>query len=90
MATAINKTIMHKVWFVPMSYHELVRVDNDLVAKTATATFASYFNKDARDNGAQPLSHVSVILKDVEQADNSNFVTLVVQADGDLKDGKVV
>lgn len=90
MATAINKTIMHKVWFVPMSYHHLVKVENDLVNKTAIATFASYFNKTAFDNGAQPLAHVSTILHDVEAADNSNFITLATQTDGELKDGEII
>lgn len=34
MATAISKTIMHKVWFAPVIFITgSVRVDNDLVAK---------------------------------------------------------
>ena len=90
MATAINKTIVHTTWFVPMSYHRLVKVENDLVNRKVTATFASYFNKAAFDNKGQPLSYVSVIADNHNESDNTDIITLATTAEGDLKGGEVI
>lgn len=90
VATAINKTVVHPTWFVPMSYHRLVRVENDLVTHQVTATFASYFSKAAYDNKGQPLSYTSVITENPNATDNTDIITLAAAAEGDLKGGEVI
>ena len=90
VATAINKTISHPAWFVPMSYHRLVKTENDLINRKATATLASYFSKAAYDNKGQPLSYTSVTVDNIDETDNTNIITLAATEEGDLKGGEVI
>lgn len=59
----IQKIIMSQPYYVPLSAHKLVsytvNIDNDVV----TANVASYYNKDAIDNGGQPLAQYSIVIK---------------------------
>ena len=87
---AISHTIMHELWRVPMSYHVLSRIEQDLILNQAVVTFASFFNQQAYERGAQHLSFTAVTIP-LAAADNSAVVNAVVsQKDGTFSGGEVV
>lgn len=59
----IQKTFVSQPYYVPLSAHKLVSYTVNLDEDVVTANLQCYFNKDAIDDGGQPLAQYSIVIK---------------------------